>query len=324
MAHAICIERTGGPEVLQWREVAVADPGPGQVRIVQRAVGINYIDIYHRSGVYPLSLPSGIGMEAAGEVVAVGPGVETCKVGDRVAYASAPLGAYATERLMPADRLVGLPSDLGDEQAAAVLLQGLTAHYLLHRTYRVSPGETILVHAAAGGVGLILCQWAQALGATVIGTVSTDAKAELARAHGCAHTIIYGRESFPERVRELTDGEGVPVVYDSVGRDTFEGSLSCLRPLGMMVSFGNASGVVPPIDAGKLSRMGSLFFTRPGLAHYVARREDLLAGASALFDVVRKGTVRVEIRQRYPLQDAARAHRDLEARATTGSSVLLP
>ncbi len=324
MTYAIRFAETGGPEVLRAEDVVVPPPAAGEATVRQQAVGVNYIDIYHRTGAYPLSLPSGIGVEGAGVVEAVGPGVTDIAAGDRVGYAGGPPGSYADVRNLPADRLVRLPADIGFEQAAGMMLKGLTAQYLLRRTYRVQPGDTILVHAAAGGVGLIMCQWAKALGARVIGTVGSDAKAALARAHGCDHTVVYTRERFVERVRELTEGEGVPVVYDSVGKDTFMDSLSCLRPLGMMVSFGNASGVVPPFDTGVLSRLGSLFLTRPTLFAYAARRGDLLAMAAELFEVVVSGKVRIDVAQRYPLREAAQAHRDLEARRTTGSTVLTP
>ncbi len=291
----------------------------------QSAVGLNYIDTYHRSGLYPLPrLPAVIGMEGAGVVEAVGEGVSEVEPGDRVAYAAPPVGAYAEARLIPADRLVPLPDDIADESAAAMMLQGMTAHYLLHRTYEVKAGDTILVHAAAGGVGLITCQWAKHLGATVIGTVGSDRKAELAAAHGCDHPIVYTREDFVDRVREITGGAGASVVYDSVGKDTFTDSLDCLRPFGLMVSFGQSSGAIPPFDTGLLVEKGSLYLTRPTLMTYTAKREDLLAGASELFGVVRKGTVKIEINQTYPLKDAARAHRDLEGRKTTGSTVLIP
>lgn len=324
MPHAIRFERTGGPEVLQWVEVDVPAPAEGEVRIRHQAVGLNFIDTYHRSGLYPVPLPSGIGQEAAGVIEAVGNGVDGFVVGDRVAYVGGALGAYSEVRNVAASSLVKLPDALSCEQGAAMMMQGLTAQYLLRRTYRVQPGDTILIHAAAGGVGLIVCQWAKALGARVIGTVSSEAKAELARAHGCDHTIITARESVSARVREITGGEGVPVVYDSIGKDTFMDSLACLRPLGTMVTFGNASGPVPPFDPGLLARMGSLFLTRPTLFHYIARREDLLAMAEELFAVVASGQVRLSINQRFPLKEAATAHRELEARRTTGSSVLLP
>ena len=325
MPKAIRIHEYGGPEVLRWEEVDVGDPGPGQLRVRHGAVGLNYIDVYHRTGLYPLpSLPWTLGMEGAGWVEAVGEGVAEFKVGDRVAYASPPVGAYAEVRLIPADRVVALPEAIDDLTAAAMMLQGMTAQYLLRRTYRVQPGNAILLHAAAGGVGLIASQWARHLGATVIGTVGNDEKAELARAHGCHHAIVYTRENFVERVREITGGQGVAVVYDSVGKDTFTGSLDCLRPLGMMVSFGNASGPVPPFEPGILAAKGSLFLTRPTLMTYTAKRVDLVASAAELFEAVASGVVNIEVRQTYPLAEAARAHRDLEARRTTGSTVLLP
>lgn len=324
MPHAIRFHRTGGPEVLQWEAIDVPSPAQGEARVRQHAVGLNYIDTYHRTGLYPAPLPSGIGLEAAGVIEAVGEGVDDLAPGDRVAYAGGSLGAYAELRNVPADRLVKLPDPVSFEQGAAMMLQGLTAQYLLRRTYRVQPGDTILIHAAAGGVGLIVCQWAKALGATVIGTVGSDEKAELARAHGCDHPIVYTRENFAERVREITGGEGLPVVYDSIGKDTFMESLGCLRPLGMMVLFGAASGPVPPFDLGLLAKMGSLFITRPTLFTYSAKRADLLAMAADLFEVVVSGKVRIEVNQRFALKEAAQAHRELEARRTTGSSILLP
>jgi len=324
MTHAIRFHRTGGPEVLQWEEVGLGEPGPGEARVRHAAVGLNFIDTYHRSGLYPVPLPSGIGLEGAGTVEALGPGVTHLQVGDRVAYAGGPLGAYSEARLIPADRLIRLPDSLSFETGAAMMLQGLTAAYLLRRTYRVQKGDTVLIHAAAGGVGLIACQWAKALGATVIGTVSTEAKAELARAHGCDHPILYIREDFARRVRDITGGEGVPVVYDGIGKDTFTGSLDSLRPLGTMVSFGNASGPVGLIDPLILSQKGSLFFTRPTLMHYTARRADLEALATELLGVVTSGQVKIEVNQRFPLQQAAAAHIALEGRQTTGSTVLLP
>ena len=325
MPKAIRIHEYGGPEVLRWEEVEVGDPGPGQLRVRHAAVGLNYIDVYHRTGLYHLpSLPWTLGMEGAGQVEAVGEGVTEFKAGDRVAYASPPVGAYAEVRLVPADRVVALPDTIDDRTAAAMMLQGMTAQYLLRRTYRVRPGDAILLHAAAGGVGLIASQWARDLGATVIGTVGSDDKAELARAHGCHHVIVYSRENFAERVREITGGQGVAVVYDSVGQTTFMGSLDCLRPLGTMVSFGNASGPVPPFEPGILAAKGSLFLTRPSLMHYTAKRADLVASAAELFEVVGNGVVKIEVRQTYPLAETAQAHRDLEARQTTGSTVLLP
>jgi len=325
MTKAIRIHETGGPEVLRWEDVEVGDPGPGLVRIRHTAVGLNFIDVYHRTGLYPVpALPSGIGLEAAGVVDAVGEGVSDIAVGQRVAYASGPVGSYAEARLMAADRLVAMPDSISDQQAAAMMLQGLTVQYLLRRTYRVQPGDTILVHAAAGGVGLIACQWAKHLNATVIGTVGTDEKAALAKANGCDHPIVYTRENFADRVKDITGGAGVAAVYDSVGKDTFEGSLDCLRPLGMMVSFGNASGAVPPFEPGILAAKGSLFFTRPTLMTYTAKPEDLQAMAHELLEVVEAGVVRISVNQTYALQDAAQAHVDLEARKTTGSTVLIP
>lgn len=324
MPHAIRMEQHGGPEVMQWTEVAVGEPAAGEAQVRHHAVGLNFIDVYHRTGLYPLTLPSGIGLEGAGVVEAVGAGVSDLAPGDRVAYAGGPLGAYAELRNLPADRLVKVPDGISFEQAAALMLQGLTAQYLLRRTYRVQPGDTILIHAAAGGVGLLVCQWAKALGATVIGTVGSDAKAELARAHGCDHPIVYTRENFAQRVKEITGGAGLPVVYDSIGKDTFQDSLSCLRPLGLMVVFGNASGPVPPVDPGLLARGGSLFLTRPTLFTYAARRDDLLSMSAELFEVVLAGKVRVSVNQRHALKDARDAHIELEARQTTGKTILLP
>ncbi|TVT58261.1 MAG: quinone oxidoreductase [Azoarcus sp. PHD] len=324
MPHAIRFHQTGKPEVLQWESFDPVAPAAGEARVRHHAVGLNYIDTYHRSGLYPVPLPSGIGLEGAGVVEALGDGVDGLKVGDRVAYAGGPLGAYAEVRNIPAHRLVALPESISFEQGAAMMLQGLTAQYLLRRTYRVQPGDTILIHAAAGGVGLMVCQWAKALGATVIGTVGSDEKAEIARAHGCDHPIVYTRERFAEQVRSITGGRGVPVVYDSIGADTFMDSLACLRPMGMMVLFGAASGPVPPFDCGLLAKMGSLFLTRPTLFTYTAERDDLVAMAADLFDVVSAGKLKIEINQRYPLSEAARAHTELEARLTTGSSILLP
>jgi NADPH2:quinone reductase len=323
MAKAIRIERTGGPEVLRWVDVEVGPPGPGEARVRQTAVGVDFVDVYHRTGLYPLPLPTGIGVEAVGVVEAVAKDVTHVQPGDRVAYLSTP-GAYATERSVAADRLVRLPASVDDRTAAGGWLKGITAAALVTRTFPVKGGDTALVHAAAGGVGLILCQWLRALGATVIGVVSTDEKAAVARAHGCTHAVVSSREDFVARVRELTGGRGVPVVYDSVGRATFEGSLDCLAPLGTMVSFGNASGPVPPVDVGLLGRKGSLFLTRPSVFHYVARREELERYAGALLDVLRSGQVRIEVTRTFPLAEAAEAHRALEGRATTGSLVLLP
>ena len=322
--QAIRFHRTGGPEVLSWEEVPEPVPGPGEALVRHTAVGLNFIDTYHRSGLYPLPLPSGLGMEAAGVVEAVGDGVTEVAAGDRVAYAAGPPGAYAQARVLAADRLVPLPPEVDDRLAAAAMLKGLTVEYLLRRTYAVQPGDWVLIHAAAGGVGLIACQWARHLGARVIGTVGAEAKAALATEHGCHHPLVLGREDVPARVRDLTGGAGVAVVYDSVGKDTWEMSLACLRRRGMLVSFGNASGPVPPVSPLELSRRGSLFLTRPVLMDYTAGREELLAAADALFQVLATGAVRVAVNQEYPLADAGRAHRDLEGRRTTGSSLLLP
>lgn len=324
MAHAIRFHRPGGPEVLAWEEIQVGEPGPGQALLRQTAVGLNYIDVYHRTGLYPIpSFPAVPGMEGAGVVEAVGPGVEDLKPGDRVAYASGPMGSYAEKRVMAADRLVKLPDWLDDRRAAALMLQGMTAQMLLRSTYRVQAGDTVLVHAAAGGVGTILCQWARGLGATVIGTVGSDEKAELARANGCEHPIVYTRENFVERVREIAGGKGLPVVYDSVGQATFAGSLDCLRPRGLMVLFGQSSGAVAPFDPNTLASKGSLYLTRPTLFHYIASRAELEASASELFEAVRTGMVKIELRQTFALKDAADAHRALEGRTTTGSTVLV-
>ena len=324
MSKAIRIERHGGPDVLQWRDVDVGAPGPGEARVRHTAVGLNFIDTYHRSGLYPLQLPSGLGSEAAGVVDAIGPDVADLAVGDRVAYAGGAPGAYAELRVMPAARLVKLPRGISDRVAAALLLKGMTAHYLLRQTYPVRRGDTVLVHAAAGGVGSVLAPWARHLGATVIGTAGGADKVRRALAAGCHHAIDYRAQDFVQEVRALTGGRGVDVVYDAVGKDTFLGSLDCLRPRGLMVTFGNASGKPPPLDPLLLSEKGSLFLTRPTLAHYTARREDLLLAAKAVFRVVRSGVVKADIGQTYPLADAAQAHRDLEARKTVGATVLLP
>ena len=321
MPHAIRVHETGGPEVLKWEEVEVGEPGPGQVRIRQEAAGLNFIDVYHRTGLYPQPLPFTPGVEGAGVIDAVGPGVTDLSVGDRVAYGG-PVGGYAELRLVPADRLVKLPDSISSEQAAAMMLQGMTAEMLLRRVHQVNAGETILVHAAAGGVGLILCQWAKALGATVIGTVGSEEKAELARSHGCDHPIIYTRQDFVAEVDRITGGAKVAVVYDGVGRDTFMKSLDCLHRRGMMASFGNASGAVEPFDALLLARKGSLFLTRPTLYDYTLDPADLQQSARALFDVVESGKVKIEIGQRFALADAAEAHRALEGRKTSGSTVL--
>ena len=324
MPIAIRIHRTGGPEVLQIEDLPAGAPGPGQVRVRHTAVGVNFIDTYHRSGLYPLSLPSGLGSEGAGVVEEVGPGVTAVAQGDRVAYAGGAPGSYCQVRVMPADRLLRLPATIPDRQAAAMMLKGMTVQYLVTRTYPVKAGETVLLHAAAGGVGLIACQWLKAIGAAVIGTVGTDEKAALARQAGCDHPVVYTREDFVARVREITGGKGVPVVFDPVGKTTFQGSLQCLRPRGLMVSFGNASGAVPPVDIIQLSTRGSLYLTRPTLAHYTATREELEQTAGDLFGMVSSGKVRIEPSATYPLAEAARAHRDLEARKTTGSLLLLP
>ena len=324
MTHAIRIHQTGGPEVLSWEPVDVPPPAAGEIRIRHTAVGLNYIDVYFRTGLYAAPLPLTPGFEAAGVVDAVGAGVTRFKPGDRVAYSSGPVGAYAEVRNLAADRAVAIPVGVSDAEAAAMMLQGMTAEYLLRRTYKVKPGDTILIHAAAGGVGLIACQWAKHLGATVIGTVGSDEKAELARAHGCDYPIVYTREDFQTRVLEITGGAKLPVVYDSVGKDTFAKSLDCLAPLGLMVLFGQASGPAPPFDLGQLAAKGSLFITRPTLFSYTATREDLEASAGALFEVVKAGVVKIPVKQTYALREAARAHRDLEARRTTGSTVLLP
>jgi NADPH2:quinone reductase len=323
MPYAIRIHETGGPEVMRWEAVEPGKPGPGEVLVRNTAIGLNYIDIYHRSGLYPVPLPATLGMEGAGVVEAVGPKVKDFKPGDRVAYAQ-PIGAYAEVCIRPADRLVRIPAGVDDVTAAAMMLKGLTAQYLLRRTYRVKKGDTLLVHAAAGGVGQILCQWGKQLGATVIGTVGSEEKAALAKKAGCRHVIVLAKDNFVERVRALTKGEGVPVVYDGIGRDTFEGSLDCLRPLGLMVSYGNASGPVPPFDPAVLSQKGSLFLTRPTLMSYVANRDDLLKAARQLFAVVKSGAVKIRVNQTYPLRETAQAHRDLEGRRTTGSTVLIP
>ena len=320
MANAITVAEIGGPDVLRWGAAEVGDPAPGEVRIAQRAAGLNYIDVYHRTGAYPLPLPFIPGVEGAGMVEALGEGVTGLAVGDRVAYAG-PIGGYAEARLIAAERLVQLPDAIGFDQAAAMMLKGMTAHMLLRSVYRVTPGDTILVHAAAGGVGLILCQWAAALGATVIGTVSTSAKAALAHAHGCHHPILYGEQDFVAEVARITGGEKTAVVYDSVGRDTFLRSFDCLRPRGMMASFGQSSGAIEPFAPALLAQKGSLFLTRPTLYNYIAEAAELQAAAAELFAVVASGEVTIEIGQRFALADAADAHRALEARHTTGSTV---
>ncbi|HEX4859888.1 MAG TPA: quinone oxidoreductase [Rhizomicrobium sp.] len=320
---AIRFHHTGGPEVLKLEDVELAAPAPGQVRVRHTAIGVNFIDTYHRSGLYKLPLPSGLGSEAAGIVDALGDGVTTLKKGDRVAYAGA-IGAYAEANNVAADRLVKIPDGISDEIAAAALLKGMTAQYLLMRTYTVNPGDTILFHAAAGGVGLIACQWAKHLGATVIGTVGSDEKIALARAHGCTHVLNTSSEDWPRRVREITAGEGVPVVYDSIGKDTWNGSLDCLSVRGLMVSFGNASGAVPAFEPGILSAKGSLYLTRPTLVHYTRDARELQETADDLFGVIASGVVKVEVRQRFKLAEATKAHEALHSRATTGATILLP
>ncbi len=325
MPHAIRFHQTGGPEVLQWEEVSVGDPGPNEARIAHKAIGLNYIDTYHRTGLYPMPLPSGIGLEAAGVIEAVGPGVTEFKAGDRVAYCNGPIGAYSEKKIHPVDRLVKLPDGISFEQGACMMLQGLTAHYLLRRLHVVpQAGDFVLWHAAAGGVGLIACQMAKAYGLNLIGTVSSPEKAALAREHGAAHTIDYTKEDFVARVAEITGGKKCPVVYDSVGKDTFMKSLDCVRTRGLLALFGNASGPVDALNTGLLAAKGSLYVTRPTLISYTAVRAELVAAAAELFDLVLAGRVKVGARQSYALRDAAQAHRDLEARKTTGSTVLLP
>ena len=323
MPKAIRYHQQGGPEVLQLDEVAVGEPGPGQVRIRHTAIGVNFVDIYQRSGLYPMQLPQVAGNEGAGVVEAVGANVSELKKGDRVAYTGLP-GSYCESRVVPADRMVKLPQGISDEQAASMMLKGLTVHYLIHSTYPVKKGDTVLWHAAAGGVGLIACQWLKALGVTIIATAGSDDKTALAKAHGATHVINYRKEKFVERVKALTDGKGVPVVYDGVGKDTWEGSLDCLRPRGYLVSFGNASGAVTSFNPGMLAGKGSLFLTRPTLGHHIATRAELVERATALFDIVSSGKVKIETTARYKLADAQQAHRDLEGRKTTGSVVLLP
>jgi NADPH2:quinone reductase len=324
MAKAIRFARTGGPEVLELVDVEVGEPGPGQARVRNHAIGVNFIDVYFRNGLYPLDLPNGLGQEGAGVVEAVGPDVTHVKPGDRVAYAARPNGAYSEVRVMPAEVLVRLPDDIPFDTGAAMLLQGLTVQYLFRQTWQLAPGQTVLFHAAAGGVGLIACQWARAIGANLIGTVGSNEKAALASAHGAAHVINYNTEDVVQRVMEITGGAKVPVVFDSVGKDTFTRSLDCLAPLGLMVSFGNSSGAVPPFALSELVSRGSLFITRPTLQTYASTREKLEAMAADLFQMVSSGQVSIEINQRFPLADAARAHTELEARRTTGKTILLP
>ena len=323
MPTSVRFHKQGGPEVLQVEETALSDPGPGQARVRHKAIGVNFVDTYQRSGLYPMQLPATAGNEGAGVVEAVGPGVTNVKAGDRVTYTGVP-GSYCDVRVVPADRLVKLPEGISEETAASMTLKGMTVQYLIHRTYAVKSGETILWHAAAGGVGLIAGQWLKAIGANAIGTVGSEEKAALAKAHGWTHVINYSKENFVERVKALTGGKGVPVVYDSVGKTTWEGSLDCLRPLGMLVSFGNASGAVAPFNPGILSQKGSLYLTRPTLVTYTASREDLEMTSKSLFDIVLSGKVKIEISARYKLADAQQAHRDLEGRKTTGSVILVP
>jgi len=324
MPNAIRIHQTGGPEVMQWESVTVGEPGTGEARVRHTAVGLNYIDTYHRSGLYKLPLPSGIGLEGAGVVEAVGAGVTDIKTSDRVAYCGGPPGSYSEVRVMPADKLVKIPDGVSDRSAATLMLKGLTVQYLFRQTFPLKGGETILFHAAAGGVGLIACQWARALGVTMIGTVGSDEKAALAKANGCTHTVVYTRENFVDRVKEITGGKGVPVVYDSIGKDTFPASLDCLKPRGLFVSFGSSSGPIAAFDMGLLVQKGALFATRPSLAFYAATRSDLLAMADELFALVKAGKIVNDARQTYALKDAAQAHRDLESRKTTGATLLLP
>ncbi|MBJ6799664.1 quinone oxidoreductase family protein [Geomonas propionica] len=324
MSKAICLEEFGGPEVLKWMDVSVPEPGPGEVRIRHRAVGVNFVDVYQRSGLYKMPLPAIAGNEGAGVVESVGEGVTLFRPGDRVAYAGTSGGGYCESRIIKADRLCLLPDAVSFEQAAGMMLKGLTVQYLVRRTYRVLAGDTVVFHAAAGGVGTIACQWLRALGAKVIGTAGSEEKCELARQHGADYCINYRTENIMERVKEITGGEGAAVVYDSVGKDTFETSLKCLRPRGLMVSFGNASGPVPPVDLLQLSQLGSLYLTRTGLATYIAKRSELEEAAAELFGMVTSGKVKIEINRSFPLQDAAQAHRELEARQTTGSTILIP
>ncbi|HZQ61037.1 MAG TPA: quinone oxidoreductase [Casimicrobiaceae bacterium] len=324
MAYAIRFNEAGSPDVMRYEEVQVGEPGPGEARVRHTAIGVNYIDTYHRSGLYKLPLPSGLGSEGAGVVVSVGPNVDWVKAGDRVAYSGGPIGAYASERVLPADRLVKIPEGVSDREAATLMLKGLTVQYLFRQTYRLQGGETILFHAAAGGVGLIACQWARALGVTMIGTVGSDDKAKLAREHGCAHTIVYTRENFVERVKEITGGKGVPVVYDSIGRDTFPASLDCLQPRGLFVSFGSASGPITAFDISILAQKGSLYATRPTLFTFASNRATLAAMADEMFGLVKEGKIKSEPRQQFALKDAAQAHRALESRGTVGATVLIP
>lgn len=324
MPKAIRIEEFGGPEVMLWRDVDVGEPASGELRIRHAAAGLNFVEVYQREGLYPLTLPCGLGQEAAGVVEAVGPDVADLRVGDRVAYGNGPPGAYSEVRLISADKVVKLPDDIDERTAACIMLKGMTAYYLLHQTHAIKPSDVILVHAAAGGVGSLLVPWARHLGAQVIGTAGNEEKAARARAYGCNHVIEYTREDVAQRVRDITQGRGVDVVYDSVGKATFEASLDSLRPRGLMVSFGNASGTVPPVDLIELMRRGSLFITRPSLVHHASAREEMVAAARAVFDAVSQGVINVEVNQSYPMSEAAQAHRDLEARKTSGCTILLP
>ena len=323
MAKAVRYHKQGAPEVMQYEDVPVGDPAQGQIRIKHTAIGVNFVDTYQRSGLYPMQLPQVAGNEGTGVVDAVGPGVTDVKVGDRVTYTGLP-GSYCEMRLVPADRVVKLPKEISDEQAASMLLKGLTVHYLIFSTYKVQKGDTVLWHAAAGGVGLIACQWLKSLGVTTIATAGSDEKTALARAHGADHIINYSKEDWVKRVKEITGGKGVPVVYDGVGKATWDGSLDCLSPRGLMVTFGNASGAVAPVNLGILSTKGSLFVTRPTLATHIASRSDLVERSKALFDIVASGKVKIETTKKYKLADAQQAHRDLEGRKTTGSVVLIP
>ena len=324
ITNAIRVHKQGGPEEMRWEEVSLPKIQSGDVLIKHTAIGLNYIDTYHRSGLYAMPVPLTLGIEGAGVIEETGESVKDLKVGDRVAYASPPTGSYAERKVMPADRLVKIPDDISDEVAAAIMLKGMTVEYLVRRTYNVKAGQTVLFHAAAGGVGLIACQWLKAIGATVIGTVGSEEKAALAKANGCEHTILYREESFVDKVKEITNGEGVPVVYDGIGKDTALQGLDCLSPLGMLVVFGNSSGNAPPIETGLLAAKGSLFLTRPTLMTYNAKREDLVESAQQLFNMVSNGKINISINARYNLKDAAQAHKDLESRKTTGSTLLIP
>ena len=324
ITNAIRVNKQGGPEEMKWEEVALPEMQKDDVLIKHTAIGLNYIDTYHRSGLYPMPVPLTLGIEGAGIIIEAGEDVKDLNVGDRVAYASPPTGSYAEAKVMPADRLVKIPDNISDEIAAAIMLKGMTVEYLVRRTYNVKAGQTVLFHAAAGGVGLIACQWLKAIGAKVIGTVGSEEKAALAKANGCEHTILYREENFVDKVKEITNGEGVPVVYDGIGKDTALKSLDCLSPLGMLVVFGNSSGNAPPIETGLLAAKGSLFLTRPTLMTYNAKREDLVESAQQLFNMVGSGKVNISINARYDLKDAAQAHKDLESRKTTGSTLLMP